>query len=68
MKQIIRLTGFVNATASFTHHAAVLNGASELMADLFDDKGVHARVAVGVASLPMNWAVEIDAIVEVDHG
>jgi enamine deaminase RidA (YjgF/YER057c/UK114 family) len=68
LNRIVRLTGFVNATAEFTHHAAVINGASELMADLFDDKGRHARAAVGVASLPMNWAVEIDAIVEVTHG
>ena len=65
--KIVRLTGFVNATPEFTHHAAVLNGASELMANLFDEKGRHARAAVGVASLPMNWAVEIDAIVEIAH-
>jgi enamine deaminase RidA (YjgF/YER057c/UK114 family) len=63
--QIVRLNGFVNSTPEFTHHPAVINGASELMHDVFDARGVHSRIAVGVASLPMNWAVEIDAIVEV---
>lgn len=68
LRQIVKLNGYVNATPDFTHHAAVLNGASELMKDLFDDKGLHARAAIGVASLPMNWAVEIDAIMEIEHG
>ncbi len=63
--RIIRLNGFVNSTPAFTHHPAVINGASELMHDLFGERGVHTRIAVGVASLPMNWAVEIDAIIEV---
>ena len=65
LSRIVRLAGYVNASASFTHHAAVLNGASELMVDLFGDRGRHARSAIGVASLPMNWAVEIDAIIEI---
>ncbi|MGC6535035.1 MAG: RidA family protein [Parvibaculales bacterium] len=64
--KVVRLNGFVNSTADFTHQPAVLNGASELMHDLFGARGVHSRVAVGVASLPMNWAVEIDAIVEIE--
>lgn len=63
--QIVRLNGFVNSTPEFTHHPAVINGASELMHNVFEARGVHSRIAVGVASLPMNWAVEIDAIVEV---
>lgn len=63
--RIVRLNGFVNATPDFTHHPAVINGASELMHDLFGERGVHSRIAVGVAGLPMNWAVEIDAVVEV---
>ena len=63
--QIVRLNGFVNSTPEFTHHPAVINGASELMHDVFEARGVHSRIAVGVASLPMNWAVEIDAVVEV---
>lgn len=63
--RIVRLNGFVNATPEFTHHPAVINGASELMHDVFGARGVHSRIAVGVASLPMNWAVEIDAVIEV---
>ena len=63
--RIVRLNGFVNATPEFTHHPAVINGASELLHDVFGARGVHSRIAVGVASLPMNWAVEIDAVIEV---
>lgn len=61
----LRLRGYVNATPDFTHHPAILNGASDLMADLFGDAGRHSRSAVGVSSLPMGWAVEIDAMFEV---
>lgn len=63
--RIVRLNGFVSSTPDFTHHPAVINGASKLMHDLFEERGVHSRIAVGVASLPMNWAVEIDAVIEV---
>ena len=63
--RVVRLNGFVNATPDFTHQPAVINGASELMHDLFGERGIHSRIAVGVASLPMNWAVEIDAVIEV---
>ena len=63
--RIVRLNGFVSSTPDFTHHPAVINGASELMHDLFEERGVHSRIAVGIASLPMNWAVEIDAVIEV---
>lgn len=63
--RIVRLNGFVNSTPEFTHHPAVINGASDLMFELFGEAGVHSRVAVGVAALPMGWAVEIDAIVEI---
>lgn len=65
LTRIVRLNGYVNSTPEFTHQPAVLNGASELMQMLFGEAGVHTRVAVGVAALPMGWAVEIDAIVEV---
>ena len=57
--------GYVNATPDFTHHPVVVNGASELFVDLFGTRGRHTRSAVGVACLPMGWAVEIDAIVEI---
>jgi enamine deaminase RidA (YjgF/YER057c/UK114 family) len=66
VKRIVRLNGFVNSTPGFTHHPAVINGASDLMFELFGDRGVHSRVAVGVAALPMGWAVEIDAMVEIE--
>ena len=65
MSRIVRLCGYVNATPDFTHHPAVVNGASELFVDLFGARGRHTRSAVGMAGLPMGWAVEIDAIVEI---
>ena len=65
MSRIVRLCGYVNGTPDFTHHPAVVNGASELFVDLFGSRGRHTRSAVGVAGLPMGWAVEIDAIVEI---
>lgn len=65
LKQIVKLTGYVNSTADFTHQPAVINGASELLVTLFGDAGRHARAAIGVAALPMGWAVEIDAMIEI---
>lgn len=63
--QLIKLTGFVAATADFADHPKVLNGASDLMVEILGDKGRHTRVAVGVASLPAGSLVEIDAIIQV---
>jgi len=62
IKQVVRLTGFVNATPEFVDHPQVINGASDLMVEVLGDKGRHTRAAVGVSSLPMGCAVEIDAI------
>jgi enamine deaminase RidA (YjgF/YER057c/UK114 family) len=59
--QVVKLTGFVNATADFVDHPQVLNGASDLMVEVLGDNGRHTRAAVGVASLPLGCAVEIDA-------
>jgi enamine deaminase RidA (YjgF/YER057c/UK114 family) len=59
--QVVKLTGFVNATADFVDHPQVLNGASDLMVEVLGDNGRHTRAAVGVASLPVGCAVEIDA-------
>ena len=59
---VVKLTGFVNASPGFTDHPQVMNGASDLMVEVFGDQGRHARAAVGVASLPMGCAVEVDAI------
>lgn len=58
--QIIRLGGFVNAAAEFTQHPEVLNGASNLMAAAFGEKGAHARAAVGCSSLPRGVMVEVE--------
>jgi len=65
VKQIVALTGFVNSAADFYGHPQVINGASELLVELFGDKGKHARTALGAAALPLNVAVEINLIVEV---
>jgi enamine deaminase RidA (YjgF/YER057c/UK114 family) len=61
----LRLGGFVNATPEFGDHPKVINGASDLMVEVFGDAGRHARAAVGCNSLPRNVAVEVDAIFEV---
>lgn len=62
---VIRLGGFVNAEPGFGDHPKVINGASDLMVEVFGDAGRHARAAVGCYSLPRNVPVEIDAIFEV---
>ena len=66
VKRIVKLVGFVNATASFTDHPKVVNGASDLMVEVFGDKGRHARSAVGSPSLPVNLSVEVEAIAEIE--
>jgi enamine deaminase RidA (YjgF/YER057c/UK114 family) len=58
----VKLTGFVAATADFTDHPKVINGASDMMLKVFGDKGKHARAAVGVASLPLGACVEVEAV------
>jgi enamine deaminase RidA (YjgF/YER057c/UK114 family) len=65
VERIVKLGVFVNATADFADHPKVANGASDLMVALFGDAGKHARSAVGVPSLPLGVAVEIDAIVKI---
>ncbi len=62
----VRLGGFVNSTADFTDQPEVVNGASNLMVEVFGDKGKHSRAAVSAASLPRGVAVEVDAIFEID--
>ena len=63
--RILKLNGFVNAPAGFADQPAVINGASNLMVEVFGEAGKHARSAVGMGSLPFNASVEIDAIVEI---
>jgi len=63
--RVVKLGGFVQAAGDFTAIPAVINGCSDLMVEVFGDKGRHARSAVGVYRLPLGFAVEVDAIVEV---
>ncbi len=65
IERIVKLGGFVNSAADFTDQPNVVNGASELMVALFGEAGKHARSAVGVPTLPLGAAVEVDAIVAV---
>ena len=63
--QVVRVVGYVASTSTFTQQPAVVNGASELLLEIFGEVGKHARSAVGVASLPLNASVEIELTVEV---
>ena len=63
--QVVKLNGFVNGTPSFTDQAMVINGTSDLMFEVFADKGRHARAAIGCSALPLGAAVEVDAIFEI---
>ena len=63
--RVVKLTGFVAATPDFKAHPTVVNGASDLMAEVFGAAGAHARAAVGMSSLPAGVAVEVEAIFEV---
>lgn len=65
VERVVKLGAFVSSTATFTDQPKVANGASELMAAVFGEKGKHARSAVGVPVLPLGAAVEVDAIVAV---
>jgi enamine deaminase RidA (YjgF/YER057c/UK114 family) len=65
MVRIIKLGGFVNVAPDFDPIPAVVNGCSDLMVQVFGDAGKHARSAVGVANLPLGFAVEVDAVFEI---
>lgn len=65
VRRVVRLGGFVAAPSSFTQHAAVMNGASDLAVAVFGDAGRHARSTVGVPSLPANASVEVEGMFEV---
>jgi enamine deaminase RidA (YjgF/YER057c/UK114 family) len=64
--RIVTLNGFVNSEPDFHGHPQVINGASELLVEIFGDKGKHSRTALGVAALPLDVAVEINLIVEIE--
>ena len=66
VRRVVKLGGFVASAPDFTGQPAVVNGASDLMVDVFGDAGKHARFAVGVNVLPLGCVVEIDAIFEID--
>jgi enamine deaminase RidA (YjgF/YER057c/UK114 family) len=66
VKRVVKVLGMVNCTADFTDHSKVINGFSDLIVSVFGEKGLHARSAVGMSSLPMNIAVEVEMIVEVE--
>lgn len=65
VERIVKLGAFVNSTPDFTDQPKVANGASDLMFEVFGEKGRHARAAVGVSALPLGAAVEVDAIIAV---
>jgi enamine deaminase RidA (YjgF/YER057c/UK114 family) len=65
IQQIVRVVGYVASVPTFTQQPAVVNGASELLLQIFGENGIHARSAVGIAVLPMNASVEIELTVEV---
>ena len=67
VKRIVKVLGMVNSTEDFTDQPKVINGFSDLMVAVFGEKGKHARSAVGMMALPLNMAVEIEMIVEVEN-
>ena len=66
IKSCVKLTGFVNSTEEFTEQPKVINGASDLIASIFGDAGMHTRAAVSTNSLPLGVSVEVDAIFELN--
>jgi enamine deaminase RidA (YjgF/YER057c/UK114 family) len=62
VERCVRLSGFVNSTPDFSDHPKVINGASDLMVEVFGERGQHARTAVGAVALPLDSAVEVEAI------
>ena len=66
IRECVKLTGFVNSTEDFTDQPKVINGASDFIAKIFSEKGMHTRAAVSTNSLPLGVAVEVDAIFELN--
>jgi enamine deaminase RidA (YjgF/YER057c/UK114 family) len=66
VKRVVRLGGFVNSTPEFGNQPEVVNGASDVMVEVFGDKGKHCRTAVSAGGLPRNVAVEVDAVIELE--
>lgn len=68
VQRIVKLTSLVNSTSDFIEHHLVTNGASELLGQVFGERGVHARAAFGVAQVPMGACVEIELVAELSRG
>lgn len=66
IRRVLKLNGFIASAPDFTEQHIVMNGASNLLANVLGDAGKHARAAVGMAALPLNAAVEVDAIIEIE--
>lgn len=66
VRRIVKVTGFVNAVADFNEPQKVVNGASDLLTEVLGERGKHSRSAIGVATLPLGVAVEVEAIAEID--
>ena len=64
--RIVNVGGFVNSEPDFYLHPAVINGCSDLLVEIFGEKGMHSRTAMGAAALPLNASVEINMIIEVE--
>ena len=67
VKKVVKLGGFVASAPNFIDHPKIINGASNLIVKIFEDKGKHSRFAIGVASLPLNAPVEIEGIFEIEN-
>lgn len=67
VKRVVKILGMVNSTEDFTQQPKVMNGASDLLVEVFGERGRHARSAVGMAQLPNNTAIEIEMIVEIEE-
>ncbi|MDL2210197.1 RidA family protein [Desulfovibrio sp. OttesenSCG-928-O18] len=66
VKRAVRIAGLVNCASDFTQHPQVINGASDLLLEIFGERGKHARIATGANSLPANMSVEVEAIFEIE--
>ncbi|ENJ6134287.1 RidA family protein [Bacillus cereus] len=67
VKRIVKILGFVNSTEDFINQPKVMNGASDILVDIFGEKGKHARSAVGMAQLPNNTTIEIEMVLEIEE-
>ena len=66
VKRIVRVTGFINSAPGFSDQPKVLNGASDLLVEIFGERGKHSRLAIGTSELPLGAPLEIDMVVEIE--